>query len=297
MMFFFVYAVPMLMAFIFGSFVGSFANVCIYRMPMEMSLIYPPSHCPNCATPVGRDNIPILGYFLVKGRCRHCGAPIGFQYPLVEFVMAASFAALFYYFVFVLHRNAPCWESWSLWLIHAGLFAGLFIGSVIDIEHHIIPDEITLGGMALAPVISILVPWLHRPLVESGFLRAHERLSACLSSVVGIAVGMGFIALIGVLGTLAFRKEAMGLGDVKLMGLVGGLLGWKAALAVPILGAFLSLLFWAVALVRRRAGVIPFGPGLAAGAVTYVFLGHKYMDPILDLYGQLFKQLAKLIWH
>lgn len=295
-MFVFGYAVPIAFAFIFGSFVGSFANVCIYRMPMEMSLIYPPSHCPNCATPVGQDNIPILGYFLVKGRCRHCGAPIGFRYPLMEFLMAAAFAGLFHYFVFARYQYKPFWESWSLWLVYTGFLAALFIASVIDIEHHIIPDEITLGGTILAPVISVLVPWLHQPLVGSAYLGAHERISACLSSLAGIAVGMGFIALIGLLGTLVFRKEAMGLGDVKLMGFVGGILGWKAAVAVPILGSFFALVFWTLSIIRRRGGVIPFGPGLAAGAASYVFLGHNFIDKIMDLYVQLFKDIVRLLF-
>ncbi len=294
MEFFFGYVMPVVFAFIFGSMVGSFANVCIYRMPISMSLMHPASHCPNCARLVGKYNIPILGYFLVRGRCRHCGEPISIRYPLIEFLMAASFAALYYYLMLVRYEHLAFEQSFPLWLVYVGLLAVLFIGSLIDIDHHIIPDEITLGGMVLAPIISVIVPRLHSPLLDSTFLHAHARLSALFSSLVGIAVGMAFIGLIGVLGTLVFRKEAMGLGDVKLMGMIGGLLGWKGALAVPILGSFFSLLFCALVFIRRRGGVIPFGPGLAAGAIAYVILD-KYVNIIVDMYSEVFRELVGLI--
>ena len=201
------------MVFVFGSIWGSFLNVCVYRIPRAISVVTPGSHCGSCASPVAwYDNLPILSWFILRGRCRKCHATFSFRYPLIEALTGAVFLLTWIYF-------GPSWLTLAYWLF---LF-GLLVGTFIDFEFYILPDRITLGGMVIGLVASVLVPALH----EAG---PDERLLALTRSAIGLGLGWGVLYLVRVMGELAFRKEAMGLGDVKLLGAIGAFIGWQGVL-------------------------------------------------------------------
>ncbi len=256
--------------FAFGAAVGSFLNVCIYRLPESGSLLRPSSHCPKCKHPIRwRDNVPILSYLLLRGRCRDCGTHISLQYPLVEFLTASLFVLLAAVF---LMRGEPL----SCIAVYLALTCILIVSSFIDLEHTIIPDEITIPGMILAPVASLAFPLLHHlPSAERypEIILANLRLNSLLHSLIGMAAGAGFIYLMRFFGGLIFRKEAMGWGDVKFMGLVGGILGWKlvtlANLVAPVYGAVVGIFL----MVTKGERQIPYGPFLSLGVLTVMIFG------------------------
>jgi leader peptidase (prepilin peptidase)/N-methyltransferase len=180
--------------FVFGCVSGSFLNVCIHRMPLGQSIVRPPSHCPHCGYSIPWYlNIPLITWLYLRGKCRNCGAPISFRYFLVELLTGTLFLG--------------CWlrlghQSAWLALVYAILLAGLLVASFIDLEHFIIPDEITLGGMAVGFLCSFLVPGLQGNLPLSG---------ALAQSLLGMAVGAGLVYLILRLGKLAFGRHKLAL--------------------------------------------------------------------------------------
>src|SRR5438552_6602010 len=188
-------------AFVFGSMVGSFLNVCIHRLPLGQSVVFPPSHCPHCKYAIPWYlNVPLLTWLYLRGKCRNCGAPISIRYFLVELLTA----------ILVL----SCWLAFgrqSVWLalIYATFLAGLIAATFIDFEHFIIPDEITLGGMAVGFICSFLLPRL----------QGETSLSAAMKqSFLGIAVGAGLIYAILRLGKLLFGRQKLALpGETKII--------------------------------------------------------------------------------
>ena len=197
--------------FIIGSIVGSFLNVVIYRVPRGESIVRPPSACPACGTRLrARDNIPVLGYLLLRGRCRYCSAPISPRYPTVEIL--AGLLPLLVFARFGLGREL---------LVYWPLSYVLLVISFIDLDLRIIPDKVTLPGIAVGLVVAPLVG-----------------LTGFWESLIGILVGGGALYLIGVLGELILRKESMGGGDVKLAAMLGAFLGWKMIL-LALFSAFL----------------------------------------------------------
>ncbi len=261
-----------LLIFILGSIVGSFLNVCIYRMPKNESIVSPPSHCPNCQRPIPWFyNIPIVSYVLLKGKCRFCNAKINFRYLIVELVTAIVFLILFSHYGFSIK-----------FLIYTGLACSLIVATFIDFEHQIIPDEITLGGLVIGVLLSILYPPLHTPVSSTLW---HGIKSSLIQSVLGIIAGGGAIYLIGVLGTWIFRKDSMGGGDVKLMAMLGSFLGWKFALLIIILGAFSGSIFGIISLMKNKSHIIPFGPYLSFGAFLCLLYGDKMLQWILIYMG------------
>ncbi len=200
-----------IVVFIFGSIVGSFLNVCIWRMPKRKSIIKPFSHCPICGKNIlWYDNIPFLSYVFLKGRCRFCKNKISFRYFLVEFITALLFLVTFNFYGF-----AP------LFFIYILLFSSFIVVIFIDSEYQIIPDEITYGGIIIGFILSVLYP----PLQGQSSMKL-----AAWDSFIGILVGGGSIYLIGVIGEFIFKKEAMGGGDVKFLAMVGAFIGWKLTL-------------------------------------------------------------------
>lgn len=243
-----------------GAIFGSFANVCIHRLPRRLSVVRPGSHCPACGAAVRwHDNLPVLSYLLLRGRCRNCGRRISPRYPLVEALSALLFLLLWWAI------------GWSRELpAYLALFEALLIISFIDLEHQIIPDLISLPG-TLAGVLASLFLLPHGPLM----------------AVFGGLVGGGVLYAVGVLGGVLLKQEAMGGGDIKLMAMVGAFLGWKIALLTIIFAAFLgSLIGGAMLLLLRhsRRTPIPFGPYLALGALLALLAG----DTLLTWYFDLF---------
>lgn len=226
-----------------GLCVGSFLNVCIVRLPADLSLLTPRSRCPHCHQPIAwRDNIPVVSWLLLRGRCRHCGKPISRQYPIIEAAAAAMWIGAVLLYGISLHALA------------AALFGSILLGiGVTDGRHYLIPDEYTWGGLVLG----------------LGFSLANGA-QGFLDKVLGAAVGFALLFAVAQVGRWAFREEAMGGGDVKMMAMVGSFVGWKGVLLTVFLGALLGSLIF-VPLSFRKKRLVPFGVFLAVGAaVTFV---------------------------
>lgn len=240
--------------FILGLLIGSFINVCIYRVPRQESIVFPSSHCPSCAQPIRPyDNIPLLSFLFLKGRCRSCRAPISWRYPLVELIHGAGY-------LFILHQFGLSFAA----LIYALFFSSLMAVTFIDLSHQIVPDVITLPGMVL------------------GLLAASTVLPpGPINSLIGLFLGGGLFYLVAVLSIALLKKEGMGGGDIKLIAMIGAFLGWKGMLLTIFLAALagsVSGLFLVLVRGRSRAEPIPFGPFLALGAMVSLFWGPEILN-------------------
>jgi leader peptidase (prepilin peptidase)/N-methyltransferase len=266
--------------FAVGLVIGSFLNVCIVRLPRGGSIVTPPSHCPRCQSSVKfYDNIPIISFLLLRGKCRNCGEPISWQYPLVELMNA-----LFY--VWIVHEF---WLGGEAFLMMV-LCSSLIVITFIDLDHLIIPDIITLPGMLVG---LSLAPFFMSPLgdqlpfhLDQLLPHAGPYLTGFLNSLIGLILGGGPLLAIGWIWEKLRHVEAMGGGDVKLMGMVGSFLGWKGALLTIMLGALTGSVIGVllIALNRHKIGKhIPFGPFLAAGAVASAFYGPDIVSWYLGL--------------
>ena len=243
-------------AALFGALFGSFLNVCIVRLPANQSIVRPRSRCPKCGLPVAwYDNVPIVSWLLLRGRCRGCGLPISVQYPLIEAVVAALW-------------GAAIWHYGATWTgITAAVFGTLLLGiGVTDARHYIIPDEFSIGGLALGLALS----W------RDGF-------PGFAWALIGAAAGFVLLYAVAWAGHRAFGKEAMGGGDIKMMAMVGAFVGWKGVLLTVFGGALLgTIVFIPILAVRRgrEAPLVPFGVFLAGAAAFTFMIG----QPILDWY-------------
>ena len=262
----------------FGACVGSFLNVCIYRMPLEESIVKPRSHCPHCNVLIPWHlNIPVLSWLLLRGKCASCKGPIAMRYMLVELLTATLFLAVFLKWVIpdALHQ-LPISHP-AIILVYWLFIAGLILGTFIDIDHFILPDSVTIGGMVVGPLLSVALPVMH------GCETWWQGLSA---SLIGMAVGFGLLFVVSVLGEKILKKEAMGFGDVKLMGAIGAFLGWKAVLFTifvsSLLGSVVGLLLIACGNAKAQSR-LPFGPYLSAGALIWIFYGPALVTAYLRL--------------
>jgi len=226
-----------------GAAVGSFLNVCIVRLPADESVVRPPSRCPGCREPIAwYDNIPLVSWVVLRGRCRRCGQPISWQYPLVELTVAAIWLA------------AAWWWGPTVAALSGALFATLLLGiAVTDARHYLIPDEYTIGGTVIGLALSLF----------GGY-------RGLLDAVMGAALGFALLFVVGLVGRWMFKEEAMGGGDVKMMAMVGTFVGWKGVLLTIFLGALVGSIVF-VPLTLRKKRLVPFGVFLAVGAmVTYL---------------------------
>ncbi len=268
----------LIVMFILGSIVGSFLNVCIYRLPREKSPWKPTrSYCPHCHERIAwYDNVPLVSYFLLRAQCRQCGFPISSRYVLVEFLTAAMFAATFG----VLSSRS---EGAGVIAVYLGLMALLIMASSTDIELRIIPNSLTIGAILLAPLFSVLVPELH---YESRFGRTYlftqdvvaGPVAAC---IVGMVAGAATTWGAGVMGKLLFKKEAMGLGDVKFMAALGGFLGWRLILLIFFLAPVFGAVAGIIHLLRTREHHIPYGPFISIASAVVML----WADRILAFIG------------
>ncbi len=299
------------LAFAFGAIFGSFLNVCIFRLPRQcLSLIRPLfSICPSCRNPVrAYDNLPIVSYLLLAGKCRDCKAEIPVRYFVVELLTAFLFALVAWYDLArpIELGGFPVGPDLPLFAVHVVVIAALIVCAFVDIDLRIIPDEIDKPGMLIAPILSFLVPttmatWprLHPepPALDKllAFVLSEESVvsfaesawfpncQGLFASLLGVATGASLIFVVAWLGEIIFRQEAMGLGDVKFMGMIGGFVGWDGVLV----GFMLACIFGSVIGLLRRVFVkdahIWFGPFLALGA----FLMFLYRDAVLTLLARL----------
>jgi leader peptidase (prepilin peptidase)/N-methyltransferase len=254
--------------FILGAIAGSFLNVCIHRMPREESIVSPPSHCPHCTTPIKPyDNVPVVSYLILGGHCRSCGSRISPRYLVVELLTAGCFLALSLMFAHAL----------PLMVIALIFVCSLIIVFFVDLEHQIIPDEISLGGIAFGIVASIAYPQLHTT-TSHGL--------ALIRSLEGLVTGGALFWLIRIIGGRVFRKEALGFGDVKLMAAIGALLGPSLILLTTFLAALIGSVIGLslIAIGRAELGSrLPFGPFICLGAVTSFLYGNQLIAWYLTL--------------
>jgi leader peptidase (prepilin peptidase)/N-methyltransferase len=234
-------------SFLLGLAIGSFLNVCIYRIPLKKSLAYPPSSCPQCGERIRfYDNIPIISYIVLLGRCRGCGKPISIVYPLVELI-----TGLLSLFLFVKYRLS---HQYFLFLIFS---ASLIVISFIDLRHQIIPDSISLPGI----VIGILVSLIFRDI-------------KWYDSLIGAIVGGGILYIVAEGYFLLTGREGMGGGDIKLLAMIGAWMGWKAIPKIILISSLTGIIIGGTALLLTQKGMktkIPFGPFLVLGALVYLF--------------------------
>lgn len=240
----------MVYAGIVGACVGSFLNVCVYRWPEDKSVVSPPSSCPNCGTRIKwYDNVPVLGWMWLRGKCRACGTPISIQYPLVELLTAALW-------VMAAWRFGATWQTLSV-----ALFFTILLGIALsDARTYIIPDQFTLGGLVIGLALSFApggITW------KDAFL--------------GAVLGYGLLWLVAVLGEWAFKKPAMGGGDIKMMAMVGAFLGPMGVLLTIFLGALFGTLIFAP-ISMRTGKLVPFGIFLALGAAITEPFGQAMID-------------------
>ena len=282
-------------AAVFGAALGSFANVAIYRLPREGLSISKPrlSFCPRCKETIAwYDNIPLLSYVFLLGRCRHCKAEISARYPLVEAICAFLFGLSAYHFALS--------GQWTVFVISCAFCLALVIITFIDIDFRIIPDVIDKPGIAVVPLLSFAAPGLHLGdfMQLLGWLGVKwqssqpfswsDRGLAVASSLFGILIGAGLTYIVGVAGKFVFKKEAMGFGDVKLMGMMGGILGWQGVIFAFFVGSLIGAVVGVslVTFARRRDSHIAFGPFLAAGGILVLFYEAQIKHFILVTYPQ-----------
>ncbi|OGX39114.1 MAG: hypothetical protein A3C53_06240 [Omnitrophica WOR_2 bacterium RIFCSPHIGHO2_02_FULL_68_15] len=260
-----------LLWFLGGSFLGSFLNVCIWRLPREQSIVRSRSRCPSCKrTIVWHDNIPLVSFLLLGAKCRHCKATISWRYPLVEALTGAATVA-------VLHRFGASPAG----LVYVAFVYALIAASFVDLEFQIIPDEISVGGLVVGVIVSGLVPSLHgTTLWWMGVVR----------SVLGLLAGGGILYVTAVVGDFIFKKESMGGGDIKLLAMAGSVLGWKLVLVTFFTAPILALIPGLFVLLFKRSHVIPYGPFLSLGLVASLFFGNT----ILRMSG--IEDTFRLLW-
>ncbi|WP_025322491.1 prepilin peptidase [Deferrisoma camini] len=254
------YGIGLAAAAVLGAVVGSFLNVVIHRLPRGESLVRPPSHCPGCGRPVRPwDNVPIVSYLVLRGRCRDCGMRIPLRYPLVE-ALTAGLSGL----LWVRFGPTPAFGVYFVFV------AGLVAVTFIDLDHRIIPDSLSLGGM------------------PAGLAASFVTGLGPVQSLLGIAVGSGLLLAVALGYRAVTGREGMGLGDVKFLGAVGAFLGWQAVLFTVFVSSLVGAsvgVAWGLA---RGGGLrleVPYGPFLALGAALYVYAGPELVTWYLGLLG------------
>jgi leader peptidase (prepilin peptidase) / N-methyltransferase len=297
--------------FLFGLVFGSFLNVVIYRVPRELSVVKPRSACPNCGALIrAYDNIPVLSWIILRGKCRDCAYPITPRYAIVELICGFLFVAAYFH-------AAPMDSQLALWaFLKLSVFFFLLLGLIfIDFEHHLLPDALTIPGLFIGLIFSLVVPVSGMPALLTGkllALRAPLPVISCMDSGIGAALGAFFIYAVGELYFRIRHVEGMGFGDVKLMGMVGAFLGAKLTLFTIFAGAILGTIFglvatlavlkkrvarrkkrsephvlrrsWTSASLMLRHYEVPFGVFLGAMAILAVFFGNRVVDFYLNWY-------------
>jgi len=248
-----------LLAGVLGAMFGSFLNVCIIRLPRGQSVVTPRSSCPGCGHLIRAwDNIPVLSWIILGGKCRDCGTRISVQYPLIELASAALA-------IVVLYKTGINW----LWLSEYVFLFFLMGIAATDVKHYLIPDVFSLGGLLAGLALSFL-PGTIDP----------------AGAGIGALTGGGALYLVALAGRVAFGREAMGGGDVKMLAMIGAFTGWQGVLFTVFAGSLLgSLIFGFINYVLKKEKLVPFGVFLALGAGLYVFTGAKLIAWYLSLFN------------
>ena len=256
-------------SFMMGACIASFLNVVIWRVPRGESIVSPPSHCPKCGAEIRWwQNLPILSWLALRGKCAKCRATISPRYIIVETIGGVLFLAAFWRF----GEFAPFMWVW---------LALMIAGSFIDFDHQLLPDFVTVGGMVYGVVLS-LASWLVAPYLRVPALPLYPALQPFaappLNSLIGLAFGFSLLWLVRFLGTKAFKREAMGMGDVFLMGAVGALFGPVAVLMTLVLSSLFGSVVGIALVLAAKARIgrfvaIPYGPYICLGCLAWMFWG------------------------
>jgi leader peptidase (prepilin peptidase)/N-methyltransferase len=245
--------------FLMGLCIGSFLNVCIYRLPESKSIVHPRSMCPNCDTLIPfYDNIPLFSYLWLKGQCRRCKVKISMRYPMVE--LLGGLVALGTYLRFGLTIET---------LIYYVFIAALLVVTFIDLDHRIIPDVITLPGIPICFAASFALPAI-----------------TYKDALFGILIGGGSLFLVAWVYTILTKKEGMGGGDIKLLAMMGAIVGWQGVLFTIFVASLVGTLAGFAVMLQSRKGMklaVPFGPFLSIGSITYIFFGTELVTWYLNL--------------
>jgi leader peptidase (prepilin peptidase) / N-methyltransferase len=287
------------MSFVLGTTIGSFLNVCIHRLPADLSVIRPASRCPKCEKPIAwYDNIPVLSWLILRAKCRSCGAPISWRYPAIEVLTGVMF-------FFVYWKFGPVVAT-PLYML---LVAGLIVVTFVDLDHWIIPNEISIPGVPIG-IGCAVIGMVYK---DSGLLLSEATefagipMEAPVQAIVGAAAGWGFLYLLDLASQLILKKPGMGFGDVKLLAMLGAFFGVQGVIVTIVLASVfgsiigLSVIAW----YRRKAQgeppdtekprppddeheptlaahYLPFGPFLVLGGLAYLFFGPELIEAYLD---------------
>lgn len=244
---------------LFSLAIGSFLNVCIFRLPRGKSIVKPRSFCPQCEKTIPWfDNIPVVSFLILKGRCRQCRAAISMRYILVETVTAFIFCLNFFFFGPGL--------SFFIWCFFS---AALIVVSFIDLEFQVIPDIISVSGILFGLTLSFFSPQaLFLGFGQGGFL----------NSFLGVLAGGGSVFLLGFVGRLIFKRESMGFGDVKLLSMVGAFLGWKLVLLCFFIAPIFGSMWGLILKIKYKKDIMPYGPFLSLGALVCLYWGRDILE-------------------
>lgn len=244
------------MAFAFGACIGSFLNVCIYRIPLNISVVTPPSSCPGCKEPIRfYDNIPIISYLILRGKCRKCGTSISAKYPAIEFLTGIMAVATWVYF-----------DTTGSAIVYFIFISSLIVITFIDIDYRIIPNAITLPGIPIAALAaSFFIPGM-----------------TPLQAIIGLLAGGGSLYSVALIYALLTGKEGMGGGDIKLLAMIGALTGIKGVVLTVLLSSISGTIAGIGTMIFKRKKdlklAIPFGPFLSIGAVIHLFFGNQLIN-------------------
>ncbi|MCJ8281697.1 MAG: prepilin peptidase [Rivularia sp. ALOHA_DT_140] len=261
-----------LIVFLLGASIGSFLNVVIYRLPAGLSILYPPSRCPRCKNRLkAYDNVPVLGWLWLQGRCRYCKTKISSRYPIVEAV-----TGLIFVLVFVIFQFSPL--TIGYWLFCSWLLAL----SIIDLDTMTLPGELTKSGLVLGIVFQMILGFTS----DSSWLGLLNQMILAIAAAV---LGLWMFDAIARIGTIIFRKDAMGAGDAKLAAMMGAWLGWKYLLLASFIACIAGVAVESFAIVLTQKKVqqnkpFPFGPYLALGSVITLFSGEIILSTYLRLF-------------
>jgi leader peptidase (prepilin peptidase)/N-methyltransferase len=259
-----VSAILFLIMLLMGLAVGSFLNVCIYRIPEGESIFFPGSRCPHCGKKIRfYDNIPVLSFIILKGKCRSCNSRISIQYPVVELLTSFLFLAAYW------------WHGLSLGFVSTIVLGGLLIiVFFVDLKHRMIPDVITIPGILAGLFLALFSPQIKM-----------------VDAVLGLVVGGGVFYLLAIFGELLFKKESMGGGDIKLAAMLGAFLGWQKLFLIFFLSAFLGSVVGILAIHLsskvKEHRTIPFGPFLALASFAALFWGEGLINAYLSIFSGL----------
>ena len=246
---------PVAVAVLFGLIVGSFLNVCIYRLPRKQSIVWPASRCTSCGRELAWfENVPVFGWLALGGRCRTCRAPVSAMYPIVETVTGVLFGATMYWY-----------GATPLGLVRTAFGCAMIVLFVIDLQHRILPNAITVPGAVIGLVISVFLP------------------PGWVSSLIGVLIGGGLLFAIGETYYRVRGVDGLGMGDVKMLAMIGAFLGWQLALVTLMLASFGGAVLGIGLLATGRGGMqaaLPFGTFLAVGAAIAAVAG----DPLVSWY-------------